>query len=57
VDVPTGTKVKDFFEFLQQQAYLRVWLYGKAYRVDAPEEYDRKVLPGRVDVIQDRVAP
>ena len=38
VDVPTGTKVKDFFEFLQQQAYLRVWLYGKAYRVDAPEE-------------------
>ncbi|MDP4584873.1 MAG: excinuclease ABC subunit UvrA [Verrucomicrobiales bacterium] len=57
VDVPAGTKVADFFEFLQQQAYLRVWIYGKAYRVDDPAAYDRKSLPGRVEVIQDRVAP
>jgi len=57
VEVPAGTKVSDFFEFLQQQAYLRVWIYGKAYRVDDPAAYDRKSLPGRVEVIQDRVAP
>ncbi|MDF1738464.1 MAG: excinuclease ABC subunit UvrA [Verrucomicrobiales bacterium] len=57
VEAPAKTKVADFFEFLQQQGYLRVWLFGKPYRVDAPEDYDRKTLPGRVDVIQDRVAP
>ena len=57
VEVPADTKVADFFEFLQQQGYLRVWLYGKPYRVDSPKDYNRKALPGRVDVIQDRVAP
>ncbi len=57
VDVPAGTKVADFFEFLQQQAYLRVWIYGKAYRVDEPASYERQSLPGRVEVIQDRIAP
>jgi len=30
VDAPAGTKAADFFEFLQQQAYLRGWIYGKA---------------------------
>lgn len=57
IEAPQGTKVKDFFEFLQQQGYLRVWLFGKAYRVDSPESYEKKTLPGGVDVIQDRVAP
>lgn len=57
IGVPAETKVAEFFEFLQQQGYLRVWLFGKPYRVDSPEAYDRKTLPGRVDVIQDRVAP
>ncbi len=57
VPVPSGTKIADFFEFLQQQGYVRVWIFGKAYRVDSPKEYRKKTLPGIVDVIQDRVAP
>ena len=57
IEVPAKTKVTDFFEFLQQQGYLRVWVFGKAYRVDTPDEYDRKTLPAQVEVIQDRVAP
>ncbi|MAS96062.1 MAG: excinuclease ABC subunit A [Verrucomicrobiales bacterium] len=57
VDVPSGTAVPDFFEFLQQQGYLRIWVYGNLYRSDSPDSYDRKSLPGRVDVVQDRVSP
>ena len=57
IDAPAGTKVSDFFAFLQQQGYLRVWLYGKPYRVDEPSGYDRKALPARVDIIQDRTDP
>ncbi|MDA7921564.1 excinuclease ABC subunit UvrA [Verrucomicrobiales bacterium] len=57
VEAPAKTKVADFFEFLQQQGYLRVWLFGKPYRVDSPDDYHRKTLPAKVDVIQDRVAP
>ncbi len=56
VDVPAGTAVVDFFGFLQQQGYLRVWLYGKPYRVDDPTGYEKKALPARVEIIQDRVA-
>lgn len=57
IDAPKGTPPAEFFAFLQSQAYLRVWIYGQAYRTDAPENYQRKTLPARVDVIQDRVAP
>lgn len=57
VDAPKGTAVPDFFEFLQQQGYLRIWVFGNLYRSDSPDDYDRKTLPGRVDVVQDRVAP
>lgn len=57
VDVPVGTAVTDFFAFLQQQGYLRLWVYGQAYRSDDPEAYGRRRLPARVDIIQDRVAP
>jgi excinuclease ABC subunit A len=57
IDAPAGTKVADFFAFLQQQGYLRVWLYGKAFRVDEPSGYDRKALPARVEIIQDRIDP
>jgi excinuclease ABC subunit A len=57
IDAPAGTKPVDFFAFLQQQGYLRVWLYGKPYRVDDPTGYDRKVLPARVEIIQDRIDP
>jgi excinuclease ABC subunit A len=56
VDVPAGAAVADFFGFLKQQGYLRVWLYGEAYRVDQPEAYPRKSLPARVEIVQDRVA-
>jgi excinuclease ABC subunit A len=57
IDAPSGTKVADFFAFLQQQGYLRVWLYGTPYRVDDPTGYERKVLPARVEIIQDRIDP
>ncbi|MEX2578521.1 MAG: excinuclease ABC subunit UvrA [Verrucomicrobiales bacterium] len=57
VEAPAGTKAEDFFGFLQEQGYLRVLIFGKIYRVDAPKDYDRKTLPGKVDVVQDRVAP
>ncbi len=56
VPVPSGTKAADLFEFLQQQGYLRVWIFGQAYRVDTPADYKKKTLPAQVDVIQDRVA-
>ncbi len=55
VPVPPKTKVADFFEFLQQQGYLRVWLFGEAYRTDEPSRFKRKKLPAVVDVIQDRL--
>ncbi|MDF2377282.1 MAG: excinuclease ABC subunit UvrA [Verrucomicrobiales bacterium] len=57
VPVPAKTRPADFFEFLRQQGYLRAWIFGEAYRSDAPEEYKKKTLPAQVDVIQDRVAP
>ncbi len=57
IDAPAGAKPADFFAFLQQQGYLRVWLYGKPYRVDDPDSYDRKALPARVEIIQDRIDP
>ncbi len=53
VGVPEKTKPADFFGFLQQQGYLRIWHGGKIVRVDQPSEIDR--LGGRVQVIQDRV--
>ncbi len=56
VDTTSGATTEDFFGFLQAQGYVRVWLYGKVYRTDQPDEFKRR-LPGRVDVIQDRVAP
>ncbi|MEM7384043.1 MAG: excinuclease ABC subunit UvrA, partial [Verrucomicrobiota bacterium] len=57
VPVPEKTKPETFFEFLQQQGYLRVLLFKKIYRTDDPDSYQRKTLPAIVDVIQDRVAP
>ncbi len=43
-----------FFEFLQQQGYLRVWLEGKMVRADAAPAATQ--LPPIVQVVQDRVA-
>ena len=53
IPVPAGTVPGDFFDFLRQQGYLRVWLKGKAMRTDEPAEVDR--LPAIVPVIQDRL--
>jgi excinuclease ABC subunit A len=52
VPVPAGTKPSDFFAFLNQQGFLRVWLNREAVRTDAAPEVKR--LPGLVFAIQDR---
>ena len=55
VPVPTGTKVADFFAFLQSQGYLRVWIEGAILRTDEPDAAPKR-LPAVVRVIQDRIA-
>ena len=52
VPAPPGTKASDFFSFLNQQGFLRVWLNHEILRTDAPGQV--KWLPGIVPVIQDR---
>src|SRR5207248_7652241 len=54
VAVPPKTKPREFFEFLQQQGYLRIWLNGEIVRVDNDAKVER--LGARVQVIQDRIA-
>ena len=54
VAVPAKTKPRDFFQFLQQQGYLRIWLNGDIIRVDSDAKIER--LGARVQVIQDRIA-
>ncbi len=44
----------EFFTFLQQQGYVRVWLDGAVVRVDEPVNVPR--LPALVPVVQDRLA-
>ena len=53
IPVPAKTKPADFFDFLRQQGYLRVWLDGTAIRTDEAPKMAR--LPAIVPVIQDRV--
>jgi excinuclease ABC subunit A len=55
VSVPPKTEPRKFFDFLQQQGYLRVWIDNQVVRVDeaAPKT---KRLGARVQVIQDRIA-
>ena len=53
VAVPAKTEPRDFFQFLQQQGYLRVWLNGEVVRADTDEKIGR--LGARVQVIQDRI--
>ncbi len=55
VGVPPGEKPAPFFEFLQGQGYLRVWLHGRVRRTDEPPAADVKWLPARVAVVQDRI--
>src|SRR5437879_2551883 len=55
VSVPAKTEPRKFFEFLQQQGYLRVWIDNEVVRVDVdPKKVKR--LGARVQVIQDRIA-
>ncbi len=54
VAVPVKTQPRAFFDFLQQQGYLRVWIEDKVVRVDADPKIKR--LGARVQVIQDRIA-
>src|SRR2546423_6393140 len=53
VGVPAKAKPREFFQFLQQQGYLRVWLNNKIIRVDSDAKLER--LGARVQVIQDRI--
>src|SRR4051812_31383507 len=53
VAVPPKTEPRAFFDFIQQQGYLRVWIDNEIIRVDS----DKKIkLGARVQVIQDRIA-
>jgi excinuclease ABC subunit A len=54
VAVPANTQPRAFFDFLQQQGYLRVWIDNEIVRVDADPKIKR--LGARVQVIQDRIA-
>jgi excinuclease ABC subunit A len=53
VPAPPGTKPSDFFSFLNQQGFLRVWLNQEVLRTDTPGQVKR--LPPIVAVIQDRI--
>jgi excinuclease ABC subunit A len=56
VPVPTETRAEDFFSFLQQQGYLRVWIDGAIARTDAGvAARGEKGLPSTLRVVQDRI--
>jgi len=55
VSVPPKTEPRKFFEFLQQQGYLRVLIDNEVIRVD-DEPRKSLHLGARVQVIQDRIA-
>jgi excinuclease ABC subunit A len=55
VAVPPKTEPKTFFEFLQQQGYLRMWIDREVVRVDDDAKRIKR-LGARVQVIQDRIA-
>jgi excinuclease ABC subunit A len=53
VAVPAKTEPRAFFDFIQQQGYLRVWIDNEIIRVDSDKKIKR--LGARVQVIQDRI--
>src|SRR4051812_37023078 len=53
VGVPANTNPQEFFKFIQQQGFLRVWLNGEIVRADTDKKIGR--LGARVQVIQDRI--
>jgi len=50
---PKPPAPSDFFTFLQEQGYLRVWIDGAVHRTDEATSLTR--LPAVVQVIQDRI--
>src|SRR5438309_2605677 len=54
VAVPAKTEPRAFFDFIQQQGYLRVWIDSEIIRVDSDKKTKR--LGARVQVVQDRIA-
>src|SRR5690349_5398342 len=54
VAVPPKTAPRAFFDFLQRQGYLRVWIDNQVVRVDVDPKIKR--LGAQVQVIQDRIA-
>ncbi len=54
ISVPAKTEPRKFFEFLQQQGYLRVWIDNEIVRVDVDPKKKLR-LGARVQVIQDRI--
>ncbi|HMF45675.1 MAG TPA: excinuclease ABC subunit UvrA [Candidatus Udaeobacter sp.] len=54
VAVPAKTEPRKFFDFLQQQGYVRVWIDNKVVRVDDPNPKTKR-LGVRVQVVQDRI--
>src|SRR5438067_97936 len=54
IAVPPKTEPRKFFDFLQQQGYLRVWIANEMVRVDQPDSKIKR-LGARVQVIQDRI--
>src|ERR1044071_4551453 len=55
VAVPSKTEPRKFFDFLQQQGYLRIWIDNHVVRVDDPNPKTKR-LGARVQVVQDRIA-
>src|SRR5262249_1363024 len=55
VSVPPKTEVRKFFDFLQQQGYLRVLIDSQIVRVDEVNPAPKRIGT-RVQVIQDRIA-
>src|SRR5438552_895051 len=54
IAVPPKTEPRKFFDFLQQQGYLRVWIANEMVRLDQPNSKIKR-LGARVQVIQDRI--
>ncbi|MBX9742267.1 MAG: excinuclease ABC subunit UvrA [Chthoniobacterales bacterium] len=50
---PKERTPSDFFNFLREQGYLRIWIDGKIHRTDEPPTFQN--LPPTVFVIQDRL--
>lgn len=53
--VRSDVALDEFFAFLQQQGYLRIYHGGDVIRTDAPEESGLTTLPQSVHIIQDRL--